>query len=101
MRFDFYTATEISEILGRRLKEQRLFDNLTQSQLALKSGVSKSTITRIEQGQGGGLDNVIRVAIALGLINEFAELFAFKANNIDEIIKQQNLPQRASRKLRA
>ncbi len=98
MRFDFYTATEVSEILGKRLKKQRLFNNLTQSQLALKSGVSKSTITRVERGQGGSIDNIIRITIALGLINEFAKLFEFKPNNIDEILQQQNLPQRASRR---
>lgn len=36
MRFDFYTPTEISEILGKRLKQQRLYQNLTQAELAQK-----------------------------------------------------------------
>ncbi len=99
MRFDFYTPSEITAILGERLKKQRLLINITQSQLANKAGVGKSTIARVETGQGGTLENFIRIATALGLINELAELFEPKANNIDELIKQQNLPQRASRKL--
>ncbi len=99
MRFDFYTPSEITAILGERLKKQRLLINITQSQLADKAGVGKSTIARIETGQGGTLENVIRIATALGLINELAELFEPKAHNIDEIIKHQNIPQRASGKL--
>ncbi len=99
MRFDFYTPSEITAILGKRLKKQRLLINITQSQLANKAGVGKSTIARIETGQGGTLENVIRIATALGLINELAELFEPKANSIEDIVKQQNLPQRASRKL--
>ncbi len=99
MRFDFYTPSEITAILGERLKKQRLLINITQAQLADKAGVGKSTIARVETGQGGTLENIIRIASALGLINELADLFEPKANNIDEIIKQQNLPQRASRKI--
>ncbi len=80
------------------LKKQRLLINITQSQLADKAGMGKSTIARVETGQGGTLENVIRIATALGLINELAGLFEPKANNIEDIVKQQNLPQRASRK---
>lgn len=96
MRFDFYTPSEITMLLGTRLKEQRLRLNLTQNQLAEKAGMGKSTIIRIESGQGGTLENTIRVAIALGLINEFASLFAFEPSNIDEVMSEKKPRQRAS-----
>ena len=60
MRFDFYTPSEISKSLGKRLKQQRLYQNLTQVELAQKAGIGLSTVSRIESGEGGTLDNVIR-----------------------------------------
>ena len=98
MRFDFYTPTEVTVILGERLKRRRLIQNFTQTKLANRAGVGISTIARIESGQGGTLDNVVRIAIALGMINEFAKLFDIAPANIKEVIDQKNLRQRASKK---
>ena len=98
MRFDFYTPSEISNILGDRLKQRRLSLNLTQKSLAEKSGVSVSTVARIESGQGGTLDNLIHIAIALGMVNEFAQLFVIPPAGIEDIIAKQSLRQRASGK---
>ena len=98
MRFDFYTPSEIADILGERLKTQRLSLNLTQATLAEKAGVGVSTVARIEAGQGGTLDNIIRVAIALGMINHFAQLFDITPTSIEDIIAKQNPRLRASNK---
>lgn len=96
MRFDFYTPSEISETLGKRLKHQRLNQNLTQAELAQKAGIGLSTVARIESGEGGTLDTVIRFAMSVGLVNEFADLFAFKPTTIDEVITQRTSRKRAS-----
>ena len=96
MRFDFYTPSEISQILGDRLKQRRLELNLTQKALAEKSGVGVSTVARIESGQGGTVDNLIHIAIALGMINEFAQLFVIPPASINDIIAKQTPRQRAS-----
>ena len=98
MRFDFYTPSEVTQILGERLKKRRLIQNLTQAELANRAGVGVSTIARIESGQGGTLDNVVKIAIGLGLINEFAELFDAPPENIKAVIAQQHIRQRASSK---
>ena len=99
MRFDFYTPSEITDILGKRLKQQRLYQNLTQAELSQKAGIGLSTISRIESGEGGTLDNVIRYAMSVGLVNEFADLFANNPKTIDEVIAQKTLRKRASSKL--
>lgn len=99
MRFDFYTPSEISDILGNRLKARRLSLNLTQSALAEKAGIGISTVARIESSQGGTLDNVIRLAIALGMINHFSELFDVAPADIKDIIAKQNPRLRASNKI--
>lgn len=98
IRFDFYTPSEIADILGERLKAQRLALNLTQATLAEKAGIGVSTVARIESGQGGTLDNVIRLAIALGMINHFAQLFEITPHSIEDIIAKQNPRLRASNK---
>ena len=98
MRFDFYTPSEITDILGERLKTQRLALNLTQAAIAEKAGIGVSTVARIESGQGGTLDNVIRIAIALGMINHFAQLFEVAPSSIEDIIAKQNPRLRASNK---
>ncbi len=98
VRFDFYTPSEIAEILGERLKTQRLALNLTQAALAEKAGVGVSTVARIESGQGGTLDNVIRLAMGLGMVHHFAELFDIVPTNIEEVIAKKNSRLRASNK---
>lgn len=98
MRFDFYTPAEISETLGKRLKQQRLHQNLTQAELAQRAGIGLSTVARIESGAGGTLDNVIRYAMSVGLVNEFAELFDSKPQTINEVIAQKTSRKRASSK---
>ena len=99
MRFDFYTPSEISETLGKRLKQQRLRQNMTQAELANKAGIGLSTVARIESGKGGTLDNVIRYAMSAGLVNEFAELFAPNPQTIDEVMTSNKIRKRASGKL--
>ena len=99
MRFDFYTPSEITDILGKRLKQQRLYQNLTQAELSQKAGIGLSTISRIESGEGGTLDNVIRYAMSVGLVNEFADLFANNPKTIEEVIAQKTSRKRASSKL--
>ena len=97
MRFDFYTPSEIASTLGQRLKTQRLSLNLTQFAVANQAGIGLSTVARIESGEGGTMDNVIRLAIALGMINHFAHLFETTPDSIEDIIAQQNPRLRASR----
>ena len=60
--------------LGRRLEEIRLGRNVNQTQLAREAGVSRRTITRLENGGGVSLDTLIRVMRALGLVTRFAAL---------------------------
>jgi transcriptional regulator with XRE-family HTH domain len=61
---------QISERLGASVREYRLDMNLTQAQLASKSGVSLSTIKKLETGKGCHLDLFIDVLRALSRLND-------------------------------
>jgi len=64
----------IEASLGRRLERLRLSKNINQSALAEAAGVSRRTITRLENGEGTSLDTVIRVMRALGVVERLAAL---------------------------
>lgn len=55
--------------LGQRLSRYRIDAGLTQQALAVKAGVSKSTLERIEAGAPSQLPNLIRVLRALDLLS--------------------------------
>ena len=54
--------------LGKRLKAQRIASNVTRETLARKSGVSLSTITRMEAGQSVAMDGWLSVLRGLNLL---------------------------------
>ncbi len=60
--------------LGRRIEERRLERNTAQEQLAAEAGVSRSTVQQIEQGSSITLTNFLRIARALGLLEELDRL---------------------------
>jgi len=57
--------------LGARIARARLEGNLTQAQLAIKAGISKRTLERMETGGATQLVNLVRVSRALGLVERF------------------------------
>ncbi|MFK7818832.1 MAG: helix-turn-helix transcriptional regulator [Planctomycetaceae bacterium] len=61
--------------LCKRLEATRLNQNVSQASLASEAGVSRRTISRMENGEGVSLNTFIRVARALGLTDELLALF--------------------------
>lgn len=67
---------EIISELGRRFKEYRLFSNLTQKEVAVKSGVSIFTISQFEKGEAGniGFGTILSLLRSIGFIAEAEKL---------------------------
>jgi len=66
--FDGMPSASIEDAMGLRLEKIRLSHNISQSELADRAGVSRSTITRLSQsGKGVSLDSFIRIMQALKL----------------------------------
>lgn len=61
---------EIMTEIGNRIKDIRIASCLTQSDLAKKSGISLSSVRRIENGQSVQFDNILSVLKAMQLISK-------------------------------
>ena len=55
----------ILEILGRFIQQTRLQQNKTQQQIANAAGINRSTIVKIENGDGGTLTSFVQILRAL------------------------------------
>jgi putative transcriptional regulator len=66
-------ATILAE-LGQRLARTRLERNITQQDLAIEAGVSKSTLERIESGGETRVSSLIRILRVLGLLDQLDQL---------------------------
>lgn len=69
------STSQIEKQLCQRLERVRLDQNISQSRLAEEAGVSRRTISRMENGEGVSLDTFVRVARALGVIDQLQSLF--------------------------
>ena len=63
------TDSAIVVAIGKYIKEQRLLQNKTQSNLATEAGVNRSTISQIENGEAITLLSLIQILRALDLMH--------------------------------
>lgn len=65
---------QIEALLCKRIEAVRLMKNISQADLAANAGISRRTITRMENGKGVSLKTFIRVMQALDLTNQLETL---------------------------
>ena len=68
------TDTELCNRIAAKIKTVRLKQNMSQAELADKSGVSISTIKRMEDGEVKNFESLIRVLRTLGKLDIFIPL---------------------------
>ena len=66
---------EIRKGIAGRFQKVRLNQNMTQAQLAQRSGVSLESLRRFESKGEISLKNLVRLSIALNRAQDFDELF--------------------------
>lgn len=71
----FLSIADSMKALGARARHLRLLGNLTQQELATNAGVGLKALRRFEATGKGTIENVVRVAVALGAQEAFAALF--------------------------
>ena len=72
--FTIASSDAVINALFERIEEIRLSRNISQAALAKEAGVSRSTMTRLANGQGISVDSFVRVMQALGLADHLAAL---------------------------
>lgn len=87
----------IAEELGSRLKQARLRANLTQSEIASRSGLSRKTILNAEKGKVQ-LENLIAILLAMNMVEQLNMFLPFQEISPIQIAKLKGKQrQRASR----
>jgi transcriptional regulator with XRE-family HTH domain len=89
------TPRGILRELGQRVRERRIAAGLTQSELATRVGITPPTVRHLEAGANVGVEQLVRVAIALDAAAEFGALFPpVETRSLDEILAAQRKPRR-------
>jgi transcriptional regulator with XRE-family HTH domain len=80
--------------LGEDLATWRRLRRLTVAEVADRAGVSASTVTRLENGHGASLENVLRIARALGVLDPVASAADPYATDLGRMRADETLPKR-------
>ncbi|MQA11304.1 MAG: helix-turn-helix domain-containing protein [Pseudonocardiaceae bacterium] len=83
--------------LGEDLATWRRLRHLTVVEVADRAGVSRDTVLRLEKGEGSTLENVLRVARALGVLDELARALDPYATDVGRLRADETLPARVRR----
>src|SRR3954453_20965939 len=80
---------------ARDLGAWRKLRGLTQAQLADRAGISRSTLRRLEGGDGGvTLENTLRVLRALGILDGFSRALDPYESDVGRLRSDERLPGR-------
>lgn len=81
--------------LGEDLREARLRRRISIEDLALRAGTSRSTVTRLENGDAGvGIGTLCDILVVFGLIDRIGELVDVRKDDIGLALDSERLPQR-------
>ena len=84
--------------IGERLKAVRLKQNITQQRLAEDSGVSLSSVKKIENGEIRSFESLLRVLRTLGKLEVLQPLVEEEQLSPSEYYKMVNKASKAQRK---
>ncbi len=100
MQFDLSTAGEIASEFGDRLRAHRLAQNLQQSELAVRAGISERSLSNFERSGRGPFEVFLRIVTALGLIDSMATLLDLKPKSIKDMEQASLQRMRATKRQR-
>lgn len=97
--YSLASPVQIAADLGETLTRLRLAQNVSQSELADKAGISERTLRRLEAGEGCTLDTLIRVMQAMELAEQLATLLPDPGiMPVERMARGGREPKRVSRK---
>lgn len=87
-------VTSAQRRVGEHLATWRKLRQLTAAQVADRAGISRQTVMRLENGDGASLENLLRVARALGVLDTVVSAFDPYTTDLGRLRSQEMLPQR-------
>ena len=94
----FRSPEELQKELGKRIRQLRLFRNITQKSVAEKAGVTRAALQNLEAGRGSSVQTLLRVLKALNYLEGIESLAPEPTINPLALLKTKKSPQRASRR---
>lgn len=91
------TPTQVTRSLrtiGEDLTTWRKLRHLTAAEVADRAGVGVNTVLRLEKGSGATLENVLRIARALGVLDALTTALDPYATDIGRLRADEALPER-------
>lgn len=97
---DIYTLsdTQLSKRIGEKLKAIRLNRNITQQSLAEASSISLSSVKKVENGEIGSFDTLLRILRTLGMLDSISTLFEEEQLSPSEYYQMVNKAKKQTRK---
>ncbi len=80
--------------VGADLRSWRLLSRLTAVEVADRAGLHPNTVLRLEAGGGATLENVLRVARALGILETVVKAFDPYETDLGRMRADERLPSR-------
>jgi transcriptional regulator with XRE-family HTH domain len=80
--------------IGEHIATWRKLRQLTAAQVADRAGISRHTVMRLENGEGASMENLLRVARALGVLDALVAALDPYATDLGRLRSQEALPER-------
>ena len=80
--------------MGEQLATWRKLRQLTAAQVADRAGISRHTVMRLENGEGTSMENLLRVARVLGVLESLVSALDPYATDLGRLRSQETLPER-------
>ena len=90
MDLKFRKPEEFVGLLCERLRKERLYLEMTQADVAARAGIGVNTVSNLEAGRNVSFENLVRVAMVLGRLQELEELFKPNLNSVDDILRYES-----------
>ncbi len=95
--YELASNQQIRTDLGEKLASQRLAQNITQEQLAERSGVSLRTLKRLEKGENSSIETLVKVMSGLQLLANLEQLIPAPTVRPMERIQQKGKERQRAR----